>query len=75
MPRLTKTEKARIKAEREARQAEQLAIFATGKCPRCGRAIRRNLSMTGWWQCSQLGAIGFRADSTQPSCDWQTFVD
>src|SRR6266404_347529 len=60
--------------EHETRLAEARAIVAGGKCPRCGRPIRRNNSMTGWWQCSQLGAVGFRADASLPSCDWQTFI-
>ena len=62
------------KAKREARQAQALAIVQTGKCPDCGMPLRRNNSLTGWWQCSQFGAIGFRADSTRPSCDWQIFT-
>lgn len=74
MPRLKKQEIEAIKARREALYAEARAIVATGKCPRCGRPLRRNSSMAGWWQCSQLGAVGFRADPNQPSCDWQTFT-
>jgi hypothetical protein len=31
--------------------------------------------LTGWWQCSQYGAEGFRADSTKPSCGWQGFTE
>jgi hypothetical protein len=58
-------------ADRELRQA----IVATGKCPQCGRPLRRNWVMTGWWQCVQLGAVGFREDSTQPPCNWQGFVE
>lgn len=59
-------------AKDAARIAAAKAIVATGKCPTCGRVLRRNPSLTGWWQCSQLGAVGFRADASQPSCDWQT---
>jgi hypothetical protein len=79
MPHFKRTEraaqKAAEKAKREARLAAARAVVATGKCPQCGRPLRRNLSLTGWWQCSQLGAPGFRADSSQPSCDWQTFTE
>jgi len=57
-----------------ARIAEAKAIVSTGVCPDCGARLRRNLSLTGWWQCSQLGADGFRADSTKPSCNFQTFT-
>ena len=44
-------------------------------CPTCGRPMRRNNSMAGWWQCSQLGAEGFRADPTKPSCSFQGFTE
>lgn len=73
-----KCQKAKRKAhelKRQAQNAEALAIVKTGKCPRCGRPLKRNLSLAGWWQCSQLGAIGFRADASQPSCDFQTFTE
>lgn len=56
---------ARNRAEVEA---------AGGKCPRCGRSLRQNLALTGWYQCEQLGAVGFRKDADQPSCDFQTFL-
>lgn len=52
-----------------------VAIVEIGKCPQCGRPLRRNLSLSGWWQCSQFGAEGFRADSTLPACDWQGFTE
>lgn len=79
---MTKQEKALRKAEREAQrariekaQAEARKIVATGACPDCGRPLRRNLSMTGWWQCEQLGAPGFRKDATLPPCSFQCFTD
>lgn len=50
-------------------------IVKIGKCPQCGRQLRRNLALSGWWQCSQFGAEGFRADSSLPSCDWQGFTE
>lgn len=58
-----------------AAHAKTAAVVATGKCPDCGRPIRRNLSLTGWWTCSQRGAVGFRADVALPSCDWQGFTE
>ena len=73
----TRKEHRRVKmatAHAEAHAAIQ-AIVTTGKCPDCGRPLRRNNSMTGWWQCSQLGAVGFRADPNQPSCNWQGFTE
>lgn len=75
MARITKAERTAEKAKQEARQAEARAQVATGKCPRCGAPLRRNLAITGWWQCSQYGTEGFRADSTKPSCSWQTFTE
>jgi ssDNA-binding Zn-finger/Zn-ribbon topoisomerase 1 len=57
----------------EAREAARYAV-ALNKCPLCGAPLRRNLSITGWWQCSQYGAEGFRADSSKPSCSWQGFT-
>jgi predicted nucleic acid-binding Zn ribbon protein len=55
-------------------RADALAVVATGKCPQCGRPLRQNLSITGWWLCSQFGAKQFRADPTQPSCSFQVVV-
>lgn len=56
-------------------KAEARAVVATGKCPECGAALRRNLSLTGWWQCEQVGAVGFRKDASKPSCSWQAFTE
>lgn len=75
MARMTKAEKLAHRQEREARLAEARRIVSTGKCPQCGRALRRNSSMTGWWQCSQFGAVGFRADANVPPCSFQTFTE
>lgn len=48
-------------------------IAMAGKCPICGQELRRNLSLTGWWQCVGFGAEGFRsAGSTQ--CSFQMFI-
>ena len=59
----------------QASIAATKAIVATGKCPTCGRPLKRNNALAGWWQCSQKGAEGFRADPSQPSCDWQGFTE
>lgn len=76
MARMSKAEKAKYAAEQAAkqqqRQSEILRAIESG-CPECGAKVKRNLSMTGWWQCSQLGAEGFRADPAKPSCSWQMF--
>lgn len=63
------------KAKCDARHAEARKIVSAGVCPICGGALRRNLSMAGWWQCEQLGAVGFRKDPAKPSCSWQTFTE
>jgi hypothetical protein len=74
--------RADVFAERKARTlrilqavASTLAIVQAGVCPICGRALKRNLSIAGWWQCSQFGAVGFRKDPEQPACDWQGFTE
>lgn len=62
-------------ARMEAARLEAQKIVATGKCPCCGRGLKRNWSMAGWWQCVQFGAVGFRQDASQPSCTFQTFTE
>jgi len=57
----------------DARYAEAEAVVTTGTCPACGQALRRNLALTGWWQCSGFGAEGFRAPGASP-CSFQTFT-
>lgn len=56
-------------------QAETRRVVATGCCPQCGRGLRRNLSLTGWWQCSQFGSEAFRIEPTQAPCNWQGFTE
>ena len=58
----------------EAAQAETRQIVASGECPVCGSKLRQNLALTGWWQCAQFGATQFRADPSQPDCNWQGFT-
>lgn len=81
----TQTERARKMAERKAEKAahvahmarihaETTAVVLTGKCPQCGSKLRRNLALTGWWQCEQYGAVGFRARSEDAACSWQGFT-
>lgn len=54
---------------------EACRVVASGKCPDCGRPLRRNLALAGWFQCSQFGADGFRANSSLPSCSFQCFTE
>lgn len=75
MARMTKAEKAAEKAKREARYAAAREVVRGGKCPQCGCGLRRNLALTGWWQCEQYGAAGFRKDDAKPSCSFQTFTE
>ena len=61
-------------AKLEALQTEAREIVATGICPDCGAKLRRNLSITGWWQCEQYGAPNFRKIGTNAACDFQCFT-
>lgn len=58
----------------EARYTEAKAIVAKGVCPQCGATLRYNSAIAGWWQCSQYGADGFRADTSKPQCGFQIFT-
>lgn len=77
MSHTTKAEKAARAAKMEAIYAEAKRIVATGICPHCAAPLRRNLSMTGWWQCGQYGSDGFRKDNSKPACPvaFQTFTE
>lgn len=80
---------ARSTADRKARKLARAAatlrmalvcraareIVLSGSCPLCHKALRRNLALAGWWQCSQFGADGFRADASLPSCEFQCFTE
>lgn len=79
---MTKQERAERKAERQASreriaaaQAETRRVVESGKCPCCGAGLKRNLALTGWWQCEQYGAEGFRKDASKPACGWQCFTE
>lgn len=72
---MTRAEKIESRKRIEAAQAATRAIVTTGVCPDCGAGLRRNNSLTGWWQCQQFGAEGFRKDSSKPSCNWQGFTE
>lgn len=45
------------------------------RCPTCAGPVRSNLALTGWVQCAQFGAVGFRADANRPACNWQGFTE
>lgn len=71
------TARAETRKARDARMAKVYAqakqALADNHCPSCGQAVRRNLAITGWVQCSGFGADGFRAPGSTP-CDWQGFT-
>ena len=69
-----RAERARREAEIEARREAARRVVASGKCPQCGRALKRNLALTGWWQCEQYGAELFRKDPKQAECSFQIFT-
>lgn len=78
----TKTARAEKAAERKAHKEtmdrlhrEALTIVNAGRCPQCGAGLRRNLALTGWWQCEQYGSDGFRKDATKPACSGQWFTE
>jgi hypothetical protein len=82
MGRMTVEQRQLRAADRKASErrmklarAETLGIVIGGRCPTCGAGLRRNLALSGWWQCAQYGAEGFRADSSKPSCSWQGFTE
>ncbi len=54
--------------------ADAKKTVATGVCPQCGAKLKRNNSLTGWWQCSQYGSECFRADATKLACSFQCFT-
>jgi len=56
-------------------QAEARSIVMTGTCPQCGASLRRNWSITGWWQCEQYGADTHRKDASKPACSFQCFTE
>jgi len=64
-------QRAASKARMEVAYVEARLIVATGKCPRCGSPLKRNLSITGWWQCGQLGEPSFRTNPKGPECTWE----
>ena len=68
----------------EIREANK-AIVATGKCPQCSAKLVRNITISGWYQCSAYGEPGFRGrfDGTGqahpeydvlPRCSYQCFI-
>lgn len=42
-------------------KAAAAAVVSKGSCPDCGGALKNNLALTGWWQCTN-------------KCGWQAFT-
>ncbi len=55
-------------------RATYWAIVQSGKCPDCGRALKRNTALSSWWQCEQYGEPTRRKDPSAPECAFQCFV-
>ena len=51
---MTKTSERKRQDERiKAHHAEIMRIVDSGACPLCGSSLRRNMSMSVWYQCAQ----------------------
>lgn len=61
-------------AKRMNQLREAQAIVSTGVCPTCGTKLYRNMSLTGWYQCGHVGAVGFQREAG-PHCNFQLFYD
>ena len=72
--RFMKIRKAIEKARHEKYAAETKRIVTSGKCPKCGQGLRRNLAIQGWWQCEGYGTEGFRKDNSI-ECSFQCFTE
>ena len=73
--KMSKAERLANRQRMDAIHAKIRAVVATGVCPQCGSAVKRNLSLEGWWQCEQYGSEQFRVRPSQPSCSWQGFTE
>lgn len=80
------TERGRVMAKRKAEAftyaqhakdclQTNRELVSLGYCPECGKGIKRNLSIAGWWQCEQFGAENFRKNPELPPCNWQCFTE
>ncbi len=60
-----------------AKRFAEAAEHVKNGCPKCGLPLRRNLALTGWWQCAAFGQAQFRESQykTAPDCSFQTFTE
>lgn len=69
--------KACYKKASDDRYAEADKVVATGVCPTCGAALRRNNALTGWWVCGASGEPSFRLPEYRDrpvGCTFQIFT-
>lgn len=63
------------RAETQRIRAEAQRIVDTGRCPRCGDELERNLALSGWWQCANYGNRRLEnGRSDNPNCGFQCFT-
>lgn len=74
---MTKAQRNEHKAKMARIHAEAQQIVASGKCPDCGSGLRRNITLTGWWQCGCYGTDAFRSPEYRgkTSCNFQCFTE
>lgn len=72
-----RAQRAASAARIAAAKAQASAVVAGGTCPQCGTRLRRNLAITGWWQCGAFGEPDWRAQDLRdlPKCDFQCFTE
>ncbi len=77
MARMTKAQKQAEKDKRMNRLREAHVHLKRGTCPDCGCGLRHNNSITGWFQCNALGAVGFQTGDGigKPDCNFQFFFN
>ena len=66
--------KACHRANMDRLHAEAQAVVNTGKCPQCGLPLKRNLAITGWWQCVRCTDYPTPEYAQYPKCSFQCFT-
>lgn len=74
---MSRKEKAAHQARMNALHEEAQGHVNRGTCPCCGTALRRNLALTGWWQCGAYACEAMREPQFRglPSCSFQCFTE
>lgn len=71
---MTRAEKTAEKNRRAARNAAGIRETLSGKCPRCGTELTRNLSFFFWMQCGAYGTQRKPEHRGLPACSYQSPV-